>query len=45
MKAVLIDKTGGPEVLEYKTDVPVPTPIDDSILVKNDFIGINFIDT
>ncbi|KAI3329316.1 NAD(P)-binding protein [Xylariaceae sp. AK1471] len=45
MKAVLIDKTGGPEVLQYKTDVPVPTPIDDSILVKNDFIGINFIDT
>ncbi|KAI2636195.1 hypothetical protein GGS21DRAFT_515004 [Xylaria nigripes] len=45
MKAVLIGKTGGTEVLEYKTDVPVPTPADDEVLVKNDFIGINFIDT
>jgi len=45
MKAVFIDKTGGTDVLEHKTDVPVPTPIDGQILVKNDFIGINFIDT
>ncbi|TRX97816.1 hypothetical protein FHL15_001026 [Xylaria flabelliformis] len=45
MKAVLINKTGGTEVLEYKTDVPVPTPIDGDILVKNDFIGVNYIDT
>ncbi|KAI1750966.1 hypothetical protein F4782DRAFT_229769 [Xylaria castorea] len=45
MKAVYINKTGGTEVLEYKTDVPVPTPIDGDILVKNDFIGVNFIDT
>ena len=26
MKAVLIEKTGGTEVLQYKTDVPVPEP-------------------
>ncbi|KAI1177526.1 hypothetical protein F4777DRAFT_195900 [Nemania sp. FL0916] len=45
MKAVFIDKTGGPEVLDHKTDVPVPTPIDGDILVKNDLIGINYIDT
>ncbi|KAI1322284.1 NAD(P)-binding protein [Xylariaceae sp. FL0255] len=45
MKAVLINKTGGTEVLEYKTDVPVPTPIDGNILVKNDLVGVNFIDT
>ncbi|KAI0417389.1 hypothetical protein F5X98DRAFT_340711 [Xylaria grammica] len=45
MKAVYINKAGGPEVLEYKTDVPVPTPIDGEILIKNDFVGINFIDT
>ncbi|KAI1128883.1 hypothetical protein F5Y10DRAFT_239386 [Nemania abortiva] len=45
MKCVYINKTGGTEVLEYKTDVPVPTPIDGNILVKNDFVGINFIDT
>ncbi|KAI0021533.1 NAD(P)-binding protein [Xylariomycetidae sp. FL0641] len=45
MKGVLINKTGGTEVLEYKTDIPVPTPIDGQILVKNDFVGVNFIDT
>ncbi len=45
MKGVLIEKTGGVEVLQYKTDLPVPTPKAGEILVKNDFIGINYIDT
>lgn len=45
MKGVLIEKTGGVEVLEYKTDLPVPSPKEGEILVKNDFIGINYIDT
>ncbi|KAI1168740.1 hypothetical protein F5B18DRAFT_194161 [Nemania serpens] len=45
MKAVLISKTGGTDVLEYETNVPVPTPIDGDVLVKNDLIGINYIDT
>jgi len=45
MKGVLIEKTGGTEVLQYKTDLPVPTPKNGEILVKNDYIGINYIDT
>jgi hypothetical protein len=45
MKAVVIEKTGGVEVLEYRTDYPVPTPKEGEVLVKNDFIGINYIDT
>lgn len=45
MKAVLMSKTGGTDVLEYETNVPVPTPIDGDVLVKNDLIGINYIDT
>jgi hypothetical protein len=45
MKGVLVEKTGGVEVLQYKTDLPVPTPKDGEVLVKNDFIGINYIDT
>lgn len=45
MKGVLVQKTGGVEVLEYKTDLPVPTPKEGEVLVKNEFIGINFIDT
>jgi NADPH2:quinone reductase len=44
-KGVLIEKTGGPEVLQYKTDLPVPSPKAGEVLIKNDFIGINFIDT
>jgi NADPH:quinone reductase len=45
MKGVVIEKTGGVEVLEYKTDLPVPTPKEGEILVKNEYIGVNYIDT
>ncbi|KAL9597135.1 MAG: hypothetical protein Q9219_005357 [cf. Caloplaca sp. 3 TL-2023] len=44
MKAVQIEKTGGVEVLQYK-DIPVPTPKDDEVLIKNEYIGVNYIDT
>ncbi|KAI0483009.1 NAD(P)-binding protein [Xylariaceae sp. FL0804] len=44
MKAVIIDKNGGPEVLQHRTDIPVPVPIDGQVLVKNEYIGINYID-
>lgn len=45
MKGVLIEKTGGTEVLQYKTDIPVPEPKEGEVLVKNEYIGINYIDT
>lgn len=45
MDAVLINKTGGTEVLEYKTDVPIPTLKGGEVLLKNEYIGVNFIDT
>lgn len=44
MKGVWIEKTGGTEVLQYKTDLPVPEPKDGEILIKTDFSGVNFID-
>lgn len=44
MKAVQIKKNGGVEVLEY-VDVPVPTPGENQVLIKNEIIGINYIDT
>lgn len=44
MKGVQIEKTGGIEVLEYK-DLPVPSPKDNEVLVKNEYIGVNYIDT
>ncbi|OQD90209.1 hypothetical protein PENSOL_c060G11664 [Penicillium solitum] len=44
-KGVVVEKTGGPEVLEYKTDLPVPIPGEGQILVKNHLASINYIDT
>ena len=44
MKGVRISRTGGTEVLEY-IDLPVPELKDGEILVKNNYIGINYIDT
>ena len=45
MKAVVIEENGTSDVLKYKTDVPVPEVKDGQLLVKNDYIGINYIDT
>ena len=45
MKGVLVEKTGGVEVLEYRTDLPVPEPKDGQLLIKNEVCGINYIDT
>ncbi|KAL4904935.1 hypothetical protein BDW74DRAFT_178505 [Aspergillus multicolor] len=45
MKAIVTEKTGGPEVLEVRTHHPVPTAGEGQLLVKNQTIGINYIDT
>ena len=45
MKAVVCDKTGGPEVLRYTEEHPVPKVADGQVLVRNKFGGINYIDT
>ena len=45
MSGVLVEKTGGSEVLDYRTDLPTPTPEEGQVLVKNETIGINYIDT
>ncbi|KAH0569271.1 hypothetical protein GP486_000027 [Trichoglossum hirsutum] len=45
MRGILVEKTGGTEVLQFRTDLPVPEPKEGEILVKNDYIGVNFIDT
>jgi NADPH:quinone reductase len=44
-KAVVVETTGGPEVLQYRTDYPVPQPAEGQLLVKNSVSGINYIDT
>jgi NADPH2:quinone reductase len=45
MRAITIDKTGGPEVMTFTEDFPKPTPGDGEVLIKNTFAGINYIDT
>ena len=44
MKAVVISKTGGPEVLEIK-DIKIEDPKSGEVLIKNKAIGLNYIDT
>ncbi len=43
MKAIRIDKFGGPEVLQYK-EVDIGKPGPNEVLVKNFSIGLNYID-
>ncbi|MDJ0415392.1 quinone oxidoreductase family protein [Rhodococcus opacus] len=43
MKAIRIERYGGPEVLQ-RQDVPVPTPSRGEVLVEVAFAGINFMD-
>ncbi|KAE9379841.1 NAD(P)-binding protein [Stipitochalara longipes BDJ] len=44
MKGVIIERTGGVEVLQYKTDLPVPACKEGEVLIKNDYVGVNFRD-
>ena len=44
MKAIRIERTGGPEVLEL-VQVEVPSPKSGEILVRHEAVGVNFIDT
>lgn len=43
MKAVRIKEHGGPEVLVYE-EVPIPKPGSKEVLVRNEAVGVNFID-
>lgn len=43
--AVIASETGGPEVMQYKTDVPVPEPKSGEVLVMNTVASINYVDT
>jgi NADPH2:quinone reductase len=43
MKAVIFERNGGPDVLEYR-DVPEPSPRDGQVLVDVEVVGVNFRD-
>src|ERR1700756_2452110 len=44
MKAVVVTRAGGPEVLEVR-DVPGPQPAPGEVIVRVEAVGINFADT
>ncbi|MGV8873350.1 MAG: quinone oxidoreductase family protein [Rhodococcus sp. (in: high G+C Gram-positive bacteria)] len=44
MRAIRIDKTGGPEVMNV-VEIPTPSPGPRQLLVRTDAVGINYIDT
>ena len=44
MNAIQVHKFGGPEVLEYSTNVPRPKPGPDDVLVRMKAIGVNPVD-
>ncbi len=44
MRAIQIDATGGPEVLKL-VEIPAPVAGPGQILIRNQAIGLNFIDT
>ena len=45
MNAVQVHKFGGPEMLEYSTNVPRPKPGPDDVLVRIKAVGVNPVDT
>jgi len=44
MKAIRVHQTGGPEVMVLE-EIPTPTPGEGQVLVRQEAIGVNFIDT
>lgn len=45
MKAVVVESTGGIDALKYKDDHPTPALTPGHALIKNEYAGLNFIDT
>ncbi|KAL7752073.1 hypothetical protein RI367_002602 [Sorochytrium milnesiophthora] len=45
MKAILIKATGGPEAMEEVHDAPRPQCGDTDVIVRNEYAGVNYIDT
>ena len=44
MKAAIINKTGGPEVIEIK-DIILEKPSENEVTIEQKAIGLNYIDT
>lgn len=45
MKAIRVHKFGGPEVLQFETNVPIPKTTPSSVLVRVHAVGVNPVET
>ncbi|KAI0134552.1 hypothetical protein BJ170DRAFT_204542 [Xylariales sp. AK1849] len=45
MSGILIEAPGDSSVLQWKTNLPLPEVAEGQILVKNEWVGVNYIDT
>ena len=45
MKAIRVHKFGGPEVLQYETNVPIPKTAPGTVLVRVHAVGVNPVET
>lgn len=45
MKAIRVHQFGGPEVLKYETDVPIPKPGNSDLLIRVKAVGVNPVET
>lgn len=45
MKAIVIWQTGDVDVMKYETQYPVPELGSNQVIIKNEYAGVNFIDT
>jgi NADPH:quinone reductase len=45
MSGILIEETGDSSKLKWKMDLPVPQLSEGKILIKNEYVGVNYIDT
>ncbi|KAK3935031.1 hypothetical protein QBC46DRAFT_462302 [Diplogelasinospora grovesii] len=45
MSGVILEEFGDASKLQWRTDVPIPTLSEGGILVRNDYAGVNFLDT
>jgi len=45
MRAVRVSKFGGPEVLKIESEVPIPVPSENEVLIKVEATGVNPVDT
>lgn len=45
MSAVVLEKPGDASQLQWRTDLPLPSVIENQVLIRNEYAGVNFMDT